>query len=202
MNIWRQRTREHMYDGLAAFSQGSNRETVLKLLTEAVACGFRCAAQYRRHHGVARQLAAVGIADQFIAYANEWLAHIGRMSARIVELGGTPELTKSKPDSLGRDASRGAHPESLIGMIRENLVAELIAADTYREIAQFLGGADAWTSRILQEILRVNEQHTQAFADLLSGLTPGARDAEASTDRRMRRLGKPARSDPVFRSMA
>jgi bacterioferritin len=83
---------------------------------------------------------------------------------RMVQLGSEPEFS---PDSLAvRSYAEYVAGNSLEEMIKEDLVAERIPIDSYREMIQYLGDQDPTTCDILKEILAVEDEH----ADLLAGI--------------------------------
>ena len=172
----RKRARQHIDDGAVTAGYDADRKAVLKLLNDALATEMVCVLRYRRHYFMAKGLDAKSVADEFLAHANEELAHADLIAARIVQLGGEPDLC---PDTL----SARSHAEyvaggTLIDMIRENLVAERIAIDSYRDIANFLGDRDSTTRRLVEQILAVEEEHADDMADLLNDL-PAARKKPA-----------------------
>lgn len=166
----RQQARHHIESGAVTAGYTADRGTVLGLLNEALATEIVCVLRYRRHHFMASGIHAKSIADEFLTHSNEEQAHADLLAARIVQLGGEPDFS---PDSL----SQRSHAEyitgsSLVQMIRENLVAERIAIDSYRELIRYLADEDPTTSRMLEAILAVEEQHADELADLLPSLTP------------------------------
>ena len=166
----RKRARQHIDEGAVTASYDADRDTVLKLLNEALATELVCVLRYRRHHFMAKGLDAKSVADEFLVHANEEQGHADQIAARIVQLGGEPDFS---PDTL----SSRAHAEyipggSLVEMIKEDLVAERIAIDSYREIINFLAERDSTTRRMLEEILAVEEEHADELADLLADLPP------------------------------
>jgi bacterioferritin len=168
----RQRARQHIGEGAVTPGYDADRKTVLDLLNNALATEIVCVLRYRRHHFMARGLDSKQVADEFLEHANEEQEHADRIAGRIVQLGGAPDLS---PDTL----SRRSHAEyvegtSLVDMIREDLVAERIAIDSYREIVNFLADRDSTTRRLMEEILAVEEQHADELADLLDGMDSSA----------------------------
>jgi bacterioferritin len=124
--------------------------------------------RYRRHHFMARGIHAKSTADGFLAHSNEEQGHADLISERIVQLGGEPDFS---PDSLtGRSHAEYIAAGSLPEMIKEDLVAEVIAIDSYREMIQYLGQHDPTTSRMLREILAAEEQHADELSGLLADL--------------------------------
>lgn len=147
---------------------GADREMVLKLLNDALATEIVCVLRYRRHHFMAKGIQSKGIADEFLVHANEEQGHADQIAERIVQLGGEPDFA---PESLvSRSHAEYVVGDSLIDMIKEDLVAERIAIDSYRGIIHYLGEQDPTTGRMLEGILAVEEQHADELADLLQGL--------------------------------
>ncbi|APR35495.1 ferritin-like domain-containing protein [Paraburkholderia sp. SOS3] len=162
----RAQARQDMDDGPVTQTYKADRETVLKLLNGALATEIVCTLRYKRHYFMAKGINSEGVAQEFLEHANEEQQHADQLAARIVQLGGEPDFA---PDSLtARSHSEYKEGADLKDMIRENLVAERIAIDTYREIVRYLGDADTTTRRIFEEILAVEEEHADDMADLLS----------------------------------
>ena len=126
-----------------------------------------CVLRYMRHYFMASGMLADSIKSEFLAHAKEEQAHADKIAERIVQLGGEPDLN---PDTL----TERAHAEykegaNLKDMVRENLIAERIAIDSYREIIDFVGDKDTTTKRMLMHVLAEEEEHADEFADLLNG---------------------------------
>lgn len=161
----RRRARKHIEQGAVTDSYSADRTEVLKLLNESLATEIVCVLRYRRHYFMARGIQAKTIADEFLLHANEELGHADQIAERIVQLGGEPDFS---PDTLTwRSHSEYQAGASLIEMIEENLVAERIAIDSYREFIKYLGNQDSTTSDILKGILAVEEKHADELADML-----------------------------------
>jgi bacterioferritin len=172
VNTLRARARRHIEDGAVTAGYSADRTAVLRLLNDALATEIVCVLRYRRHHFMARGIDAKSTADEFLTHSNEELVHADRLAERIVQLGGQPDFA---PDGLtGRSHAEYVAGSSLVEMIREDLVAERIAIDSYRELIGFLGELDSTTSHMLKEILAVEEQHADELADLLKGLPAGS----------------------------
>lgn len=168
----RQRARQHIDDGAITESYQANRETVLRLLNEALATELVCSLRYRRHYFMAKGIDSKSIADEFMVHANQELEHADQIAERIVQLGGEPDLC---PDTLtARSHAEYIEAASLVDMIRENLIAERIAIDSYRAMIQYLGSADSTTRRLLETILAVEEEHAEELADFLVGMPNGS----------------------------
>ncbi|AQG98165.1 bacterioferritin [Burkholderia sp. KK1] len=159
--------RQHMDEGPVTSSYGADRETVLKLLNDSLATEIVCTLRYKRHYFMAKGIHSEAVAQEFLEHANEEQEHADTLAERIVQLGGEPNFA---PDSLkSRSHSEYKEGHDLIDMIRENLIAERIAIDTYREIIRYLGDKDVTTRRLFEEILAVEEEHADDMADLLAG---------------------------------
>lgn len=168
----RSQARKHIEAGAVTTGYSADRATVLKLLNEGLATEMVCVLRYRRHHFMARGIHSKSIADEFLIHSNEELGHADQIAARIVQLGGEPDF---EPDGLTRRShAEYVEGKSLAGMIKEDLVAERIAIDSYREMIRYLGDDDPTTSQLLKGILAVEEKHADELADLLEGL-PGLR---------------------------
>lgn len=164
----RDQARRHIEEGAVTAGYSADLPTVLRLLNEALATEIVCVLRYRRHHFMARGIHAKGVADEFLAHSKEEQGHADEIAERIVQLGGEPEFS---PDTL----SARSHAEyvaggSLVDMIKENLVAERIAIDSYREFIQYLADEDPTTTHMLEKILAVEEEHADELADLLVGI--------------------------------
>ena len=163
----RKQAREHIADGAVTTGYSADRETVLKLLNDALATEIVCVLRYRRHYFMARGIHAQSVAAEFLAHANEEQGHADLIAERIVQLGGEPDLA---PDSLtARSHSEYVEGTTLVDMIKEDLVAERIAIDSYREVITYLGDADPTTRRMMEQILAVEEEHADELAELLQG---------------------------------
>lgn len=163
----REDARKHMSDGAVTQTYGADRKTVLKLLNDALATEIVCILRYKRHHFMAKGIHSEAVAAEFAQHAMEEQEHADRFAERIVQLGGEPDFA---PDSLkARSHSEYQEGKDLTEMIRENLVAERIAVDTYREIIRYLGDNDITTRRIFEDVLAVEEEHADDMADLLDG---------------------------------
>lgn len=164
----RERARKHIEQGAVTQGYGADRETVLKLLNEALATEIVCTLRYKRHYYMADGLNARIAADEFLEHAQQEQQHADWLAARIVQLGGAPDFS---PDGLqSRSHAEYVEGESLKDMVVEDLVAERIAIDSYREIAHYLGDKDPTTRRIMEEILAQEEEHADDMAAILEAL--------------------------------
>jgi bacterioferritin len=164
----RSQARKHFADGAVTAGYSADRQKVLKLLNDALATELVCVMRYRRHYFMARGIHAQSVAAEFLAHAGEEQSHADQIAERIVQLGGEPDFA---PDTL----TRRSHSEyvagtTLVDMIKEDLIAERIAIDSYRDIIRYLGDQDPTTRRMMEAILSVEEEHADDLADLLQGL--------------------------------
>ena len=164
----RKQARVHIEQGAVTAGYSADRTEVIKLLNDALATEIVCVLRYRRHHFMARGIVAKSIADEFLLHSNEEQGHADQLAGRIVQLGGEPDFS---PDSLtSRSHAEYVAGKTLVEMIKEDLVAERIAIDSYRELIAYLGHEDPTTSQMLKGILAVEEEHADELADLLEGL--------------------------------
>jgi bacterioferritin len=164
----RKRARQHIEDGAVTAGYAGNTETAIKVLNEALATEIVCVLRYKRHYFMARGIHAGPVAEEFLEHAGEEQQHADLISERIVQLGGAPNLS---PDGLlSRSHSAYVAGSDLVDMIKEDLVAERIAIDSYREMAAFFAPFDATTRRMIEEIQAKEEEHAEDLADLLMGL--------------------------------
>ena len=168
VKVLRKQARQHTEHGAVTAGYSADRPKVLKMLNEALATEIVCVLRYRRHHFMARGIHGQSVGAEFLVHSNEEQGHADQLAARIVQLGGEPDFS---PDSLSeRSHAEYVPAKTLPGMIRENLVAERIAIDSYRDMVRYLGDQDPTTSDLLKQILAVEEQHADELADLLEGL--------------------------------
>jgi len=164
----RDRARQHMEQGPVTDSYRADRELVIKLLNEALATEIVCVLRYKRHYFMASGIHSQGVANEFLEHANEEQTHADQIAARIVQLGGEPNFS---PEGLSsRSHAEYVEGETLIEMIQEDLVAERIAIDSYREMVNFLGNDDPTTRRLMEEILAVEEEHADDLLNILKEL--------------------------------
>ena len=164
----RKQARKHIEEGAVTAGYAADRKVVLKLLNEALATEIVCVLRYRRHYFMARGIHSKGIAGEFLTHSNEELGHADQIAERIVQLGGEPDFA---PDGLtGRSHAEYVAGKTLIGMIKEDLVAERIAIDSYRGMIEYIGNQDPTTSELLKGVLAVEEEHADELADLLQDL--------------------------------
>jgi bacterioferritin len=168
INTLRKRARQHIERGAVTDGYKADRETVIRILNEALATEIVCVLRYKRHFFMASGINAQSVAQEFLQHANEEQAHADQIAQRIVQLGGQPDLS---PDGLSaRSHSEYVEGGTLLEMIKEDLVAERIAIDSYREMIQYLGNDDPTTRRMLEGILAMEEEHADDLVTLLEEL--------------------------------
>ena len=164
----RARARKHIEQGAVTEGYKADRNTVIRLLNEALATEIVCVLRYKRHFFMASGLHADPVAAEFLQHANEEQAHADELATRIVQLGGEPNFS---PEGLvSRSHAEYVEGESLLDMIKEDLVAERIAIDSYGEMIRYLGSDDPTTRRMLEGILAMEEEHADDLASLLQDL--------------------------------
>jgi bacterioferritin len=162
----RERARRHIEQGAITEGYSADRETVIKVLNEALATEIVCVLRYRRHYFMASGINAEGVAAEFLQHSNDEQGHADQIAQRIVQLGGEPNFN---PEGLlTRSHAEYIEGETLIEMIKEDLVAERIAIDSYRDIIQYLGNDDPTTRRMMETILAVEEEHADDLVSLLN----------------------------------
>jgi bacterioferritin len=165
----RERARKHIEQGAVTEGYTADRETVNKILNEALATEIVCVLRYKRHYFMASGIHAEGVAAEFLQHANDEQGHADLIAARIVQLGGEPNFN---PEGLlMRSHAEYVEGGSLTEMIKEDLVAERIAIDSYRDMIQYLGNDDPTTRRMLETILAVEEEHADDLVSLLGELS-------------------------------
>jgi len=161
----RERARQHIENGAVTEGYRADRETVIKLLNEALATEIVCTLRYRRHYFMASGINAESVAAEFLQHANEEQGHADSIAQRIVQLQGEPNFN---PDGLlTRSHAEYVEGTTLIEMIKEDLVAERIAIDSYREMITYFGNQDPTSRRLMEEILAVEEEHADDLVSML-----------------------------------
>ena len=163
----RERARKNIDKGAITESYHADRKVVMEKLNESLATEWVCVLRYMRHYFTASGMLADSVKAEFLEHAQQEQAHADLIAERIVQLGGEPDLN---PDTLTkRSHAEYKEGKNLKDMVRENLVAERIAIDSYRELIEFIGDKDTTTKRMLMQILAEEEEHADEFADLLNG---------------------------------
>ena len=164
----RSRARRHIEKGAVTDGYKADLKTVIKLLNEALATEIVCVLRYKRHYFMASGINAQSVAQEFLQHATEEQTHADQIAQRIVQLGGEPNL--SPEGMLSRSHSEYVEGTTLVDMIREDLVAERVAIDSYRDMIRFAGASDPTTRRMLEGILAMEEEHADDLVNLLSEL--------------------------------
>ena len=161
----RERARQHIENGAVTQGYSADRETVIKLLNEALATEIVCTLRYRRHYFMAAGINAESVAAEFLQHSTEEQGHADQIAQRIVQLKGEPDLN---PDGLlTRSHAEYIEGDSLIDMIKEDLVAERIAIDSYRDMINYFGIDDPTSRRMMEGILAVEEEHADDLVNML-----------------------------------
>lgn len=163
----RERARQNMHNGAVTDGYSADKETVIKILNEALATEIVCTLRYKHHYYMAYGLSAEMVAQEFLEHAQQEQEHSDRIAERITQLGGKPNFSPEGIET--RSHSEYVEGDTLRQMIEEDLVAERIAIDSYREIIQYLGEQDPTTRRMMEDILAVEEEHADDMAGLLEG---------------------------------
>jgi bacterioferritin len=175
----RRRAREHIELGAITASYGADVDTVVKLLNEALATELVCTLRYKYHYFMAKGIHAQAVQQEFLEHANEEQEHADAIAARIVQLGGKPDLN---PEVLAnRSHAEYVEGDSIEEMIREDLVAERIAIESYGEIIHYLGGNDPTSRRLMERILAVEEEHAEDLVTLLETYFGGGSEEGPTT---------------------
>jgi bacterioferritin len=161
----RKRARKHMEKGAVTEGYKADLDTVVKVLNQALATEIVCVLRYKRHQFMAKGLSAQSVADEFAEHAREEQTHADSIAQRITELGGEPDFN---PEGLAaRSHSEYVAGDSLTNMIKEDLVAERVAIESYSEIIRYLGENDPTSRRMMEEILAKEEEHAEDMLSLL-----------------------------------
>jgi bacterioferritin len=166
----RARARKHIESGAVTEAYAADRDTVLRLLNEALATEIVCTLRYRRHYFMADGVQAEAVKEEFLTHALEEQGHADLIAARIVQLEGEPNFD---PRGLAeRSHAEYVAGNSLDDMIREDLVAERVAIDSYKEMITYIGPRDPTTKRMLEEILAKEEEHAEDLSSMLAEVKP------------------------------
>lgn len=161
----RERARKHLSRGNVTETYQGDVKQTLEILQNVLATELVCVLRYTMHAVAAAGISSEGVKGEFRTHADEELAHANMVAERINQLGGTPNFN---PEGLAsRSASEYGRAENLVDMIKENLIAERIAVDHYRELIRFFGDDDPATRTMLEGILETEEEHANDMHDLL-----------------------------------
>ncbi len=169
----RERARQHLETGNVTATYKGDAEKTIAILQTVLATEIGCVLRYTMHAVAASGLSSDSVKAEFAQHAKEEQGHMMAVAERINQLGGTPNFN---PEGLAtRSASQYAEGGDLVGMIRENLIAERIAVDHYRELIRYFGDDDPATRTMLEGILVVEEEHANDMLDLLGSHAGKAR---------------------------
>ena len=161
----RRRARANIDRGAITDSYRGDVGQVCDILNQALATEIVCVLRYKRHYYMAKGLNKDAVAAEFLAHAGEEQGHADSIAERITQLGGAPNLN---PEGLAtRSHSQYVEGTDLVDMIKENLVAERIAIESYTEIVRFFGDKDPTSRRLMESILAVEEEHANDMLDLI-----------------------------------
>jgi len=166
----RRRARQHLEQGAITSGYKADRGKVIAVLNEVLATEIVCVLRYKRHYYMASGIHAEPVAQEFLQHANEEQVHVDQVAQRIMQLQGEPNFN---PEGLAtRSHSEYVEGGSLVEMIREDLVAERIAVESYSEIIRWLGNDDPTTRGLLEEILKKEEEHADDLSNMLAAFDP------------------------------
>ncbi len=164
----RERARKHIEKGAVTEGYRGDLDTIIRLLNESLATEIVCVLRYKRHFFMASGIHAEAVAAEFLEHANDEQGHADQIAGRIVQLGGEPNFS---PEGLTtRSHAEYVEGGTLLEMIKEDLVAERIAIDSYSEIVRYIGDKDPTTRRLMEEILAKEEEHANDMSGLLEKL--------------------------------
>ncbi|MGH9510547.1 MAG: ferritin-like domain-containing protein [Terriglobales bacterium] len=165
----RKRARQHIEKGAVTESYRADRETVVRVLNDALATELVCVLRYKRHHYMASGIHAQAVAEEFLEHAQEEQEHADKIAQRITQLDGQPDFNPAT--LLARSHSQYVEGTSLVDMIQEDLVAERIAIESYGEIIRYLGDKDPTSRRVMEEILAKEEEHAEDMKTLIETIS-------------------------------
>lgn len=169
----RRRAREHMEQGAVTSGYKADRQAVIRILNEVLATEIVCVLRYKRHYYMATGIHAQAVAEEFLEHANEEQSHADIVAERITQLGGAPNLN---PEGMAmRSHSQYVEGKSLLDMVREDLVAERVAVESYNEIIRYLGDDDPTTRIAMEKIMAKEEEHADDMKKILDTLGKDAR---------------------------
>ena len=164
----RKRARANIEHGAITEGYGADRKRVIDVLNSVLATELVCVLRYKRHFFTAQGINAASVAAEFKQHADEEQGHADLVAERIVQLGGEPDFS---PQGLAtRSHSEYDQSTDLLAMVREDLVAERVAIESYQEIVRWLGNDDPTTRRVIEEILAVEEEHAEDLLSILQDM--------------------------------
>ena len=161
----RDRARKNIGEGGVSFTYKGNVDKAIEILQTVLATEIVCVLRYTMHAVAATGISSEGVKAEFAQHAKEEQEHMSAVAERINQLGGKPDFNPSGLAS--RAASEYGDAGNLVEMIKENLIAERIAIDHYRELIRCFGDRDPGTRTMLEDILVVEEEHANDMHDLL-----------------------------------
>ncbi len=161
----RRRARQHMEKGAVTEGYKADRATVVEILNQALATELVCVLRYKRHYYMASGIHSQAVADEFLEHAKEEQEHADQIAGRITQLEGEPDFNPA--NLLSRSHSEYVEGTTLTDMLKEDLVAERIAIDSYSEIIRYLANNDPTSRRVMEEILAKEEEHAEDMKTLL-----------------------------------
>jgi bacterioferritin len=176
----RRRARQHMEEGAVTSSYTADRQTVLRILNEVLATETVCVLRYKRHYYMATGIHSQAVAEEFLEHAKEEQEHADQVAERITQLGGEPNFN---PDGMtSRSHSEYSEGKTLLDMVREDLVAERVAVESYNEIIRYLGSDDPTTRRMLEKIMAKEEEHADDMKTILDNLGENFRPEKSAKE--------------------
>jgi len=165
----RERARKSIEEGAVTPSYAANREAVIDILNHALATELVCVLRYKHHYYIAEGLPAEAIKQEFLEHATEEQQHADQLAERIIQLGGNPNFN---PVGLAErsHAEYGGEHTALIDILRDDLIAERVAIESYSEAIRYIGDNDTTTKRLLESILSTEEEHAEEIASMLANL--------------------------------
>jgi bacterioferritin len=154
-----------MHEGAVTGAYLADRPKVVEVLNEVLATEVVCVLRYKNHYYMAQGINREPVAAEFLEHAQEEQGHADMVSERITQLGGEPDLNPAGLATRSHSEYRGG--ASLTELIKEDLVAERIAIETYAEVIRWLGDDDPTTRRMMEDILAQEEEHADELLDLL-----------------------------------
>jgi|SRR5580700_1913951 bacterioferritin len=169
LNKIKERARAHMEQGAVTENYKADRMAVLKVLNDVLATEIVCVLRYKRHYFMAAGLNSEGAKSEFLQNANEEQQHADWIATRIIQLNGEPNFN---PEGLSTRAhSEYAEGTGLVSMITEDLFAERIAIESYAEIVRWIGADDPTTRKMIEDILKMEEEHAEDLKSLLEKMS-------------------------------
>jgi Bacterioferritin (cytochrome b1) len=175
----RRRARQHIMEGAVTPEYRGDRTAVIKILNEALATEIVCVLRYKHHHYMAKGIHSQAVAEEFLEHAQEEQGHADMIAERIVQLDGTPNF--SPEGMLSRSHSEYVEGDTLFDMIREDLIAERIAIESYSEIIRYLSDNDPTSRRLMEQILANEEEHAEDMKTLLENVGKDEQQVKVSS---------------------